>query len=184
MNLTHPTIDPYHCFHSSTESSKKWCIIAWKHFLTKLSSSQSGFREKRCTERAISEIINQIQPIWIESCTLAEYLLIYNLKGFWYSRPHSTYKETWPLWHSRNCEWLVYLLSYWSKANNWNWPLKQIKESDSIIWVSSRISPRASALPCLYMIFITAVTKWSSIYSQTIWIFYMQMKTSNPRNLW
>ena len=37
MNLTPPTTDPaYHCFQSSTESSKKWCILAWNHFLKNL----------------------------------------------------------------------------------------------------------------------------------------------------
>ena len=36
-----------------------------------------GFREKRSTEHAILEITNQIKLTWIESCTPAEYLLIY-----------------------------------------------------------------------------------------------------------
>ena len=42
-----------------------------------LHESQYSFREKRSTEHAILEIINQIQTTWIVGCTPAEYSLIY-----------------------------------------------------------------------------------------------------------
>ena len=51
-----------------------------KAFLEKfgiLHESQYGFREKRSTEHAFWKSLIKFKLIWIESCTPAEYLLIY-----------------------------------------------------------------------------------------------------------
>ena len=80
MNLTHPTIDLYPCFQSSTESSKKWCIFAWNHFLK--SSVFSMIHNMVFVKSGPLNMLFWKSPIkskliWTESCTPAEYLLIY-----------------------------------------------------------------------------------------------------------
>ena len=93
MNLTHPTIGPYHRFQYATEASKKWYIIAWKHFLKSLVCSMSHSMVRVFVKSGLRNMLFwrsliKFKLIWMERCTPAGH-----------SRPHNAFEETWPLYN-------------------------------------------------------------------------------------